>query len=266
MKIRILILSLAFALCAGAETVRSCQINGVAVGCGLENGASLGIAPDSTLAYALTLSDVASNDPAAYLADVYVTGIDHTLQQTSLTFSSYVPGAGTNGANSVLTPYAYFTVNPYGTNLVPGGDPYALVIVATSGFASSNDNWYTDGINLDSTVHIVLGNGWTAAQAGITNPDWLSCCGDLPTLGQLLSTGIPAAGSNPAMTWGNTDVYKARVAAGNWDGTGTYVAYVGNVDIVGTPEPSTWLLMLTSLGALAVFGRRHVRQRSTNEN
>ncbi len=233
MKLRIAILTFASAFCGLASTVQVCSVNGTPVTCNLD-GATSGTAPDSTAAYQLGLTDIGSD-----FSDVYVTPINTELQNTTGTFSAYVPGAATNGSYASLAPYMYFTVNPYGDNPA-AGDPYALIIVSDSGYTATNDAWYTDGINDDSTVHIVLGGGWTAAEAGITNPDWTTCCGDLPTLGDLLSIVIPATGSEAATTWGDLNVYKARVAAGDWGGSGgPYTAFVGNVDIVSSPEPGT---------------------------
>ncbi|HWE50542.1 MAG TPA: PEP-CTERM sorting domain-containing protein [Bryobacteraceae bacterium] len=249
MRIQVLVLGLVSALCASAANYQFCMINGAPAGCTAEDSASTGTAPDSSPAYSLSLSDASSD-----FADIYLTGINATLATTSATFSAYVPGAALNGDNASLSPYAYFTINPYGTTL-GAGDPYALVIASTSGFTSSNDGWYTDGINANSTVHIVLVN-WTAADAGITNPDWLTCCSDLPTLGQLLSVSIPATGSEAALTWGDTNVYKARVAAGDWGNSGTYQAYVGNFDVETSPEPGTLVLLGSAVLVLAGVRRR----------
>src|ERR1017187_3929451 len=252
MKTGIIVGMLSLTFCAWADNFQACAINGAPVTCGLDNVGTGTIGGND--AYKLYLTDVGSD-----FADLYMTGINAKLANTTGTFQAYVPGASTNGAYASLEPYMYFTVNPYGTNFA-GGDPYALVLVADSGFGNFvNDKWYQDGISLASTVHIVLGNGWTAAEAGITNSDWLTCCGDLPTLGNLLSVVIPAAGAEPAMTWGDTSVYKARVAAGNWGGSGgPYTAYVGNMDLVSTPEPGSVFLLITAVSGCAVTWRRKV--------
>ena len=254
MKTGIIVGMLSLTFCAWADNFQTCAINGAIVACGLVN-VGTGTAGGNS-AYQLSLADVGTG-----FADLYMTGINAKLANTTGTFQAYVPGAPTNAvAYAGLEPYMYFTVNPYGANLAPGGDPYALVLVADSGFGNFvNDKWYQDGISLASTVHIVLGNGWTAAEAGITNSDWLTCCGDLPTLGNLLSVVIPAAGAEPAMTWGDTSVYKARVAAGNWGGSGgPYTAYVGNMDLVSTPEPGSVFLLITAVSGCAVTWRRKV--------
>src|ERR1017187_6425182 len=179
MKTGIIVGMLSLAFCAWGDNFQNCSINGAAVGCGLDAQGAGSISPGTAggnSAYQLTLPNVGSD-----FADLYMTGINAKLANTTGTFQAYVPGASTNGAYASLEPYMYFTVNPYGTNFA-GGDPYALVIVADSGFGNFvNGTWYQDGISLASKVHIVLEN-WTAGAAGITNPDWLTCCPCCPVL------------------------------------------------------------------------------------
>ena len=176
-----------------------------------------------------------------------------TLGSETGTFQAYVPGAATNGAFANLAPFMYFGVYPNGSDPSNFSDPYALVIVDNSGFNQfTNDAWYTDGIGPNSTVHIVLFD-WTAAAAGITNPDWLSCCSDLPTLSQLDSTVIPGVG-----TWGGLLLDEAVVQVGDWGGSGgPYTAYINGFAV--TPEPGTAILFLLSVPLLFV-GRRYVRR------
>src|ERR1017187_309274 len=255
MKTLIIVGMISLAFCAWGDNFQKCSINGASVTCGLETqGVGSTISTDTVGgkdAYKLYLPNVGGD-----FADLYMTGINAKLANTTGTFQAYVPGAA-NGGYASLQPYMYFTINPYGTDF--SVDPYALVIVADSGFGNFvNDAWYQDGISLASKVHIVLAN-WTPAAAGITNLDWLTCCSDLPTLGQLLNVAIPAAGAEPAMTWGDTNVYKARVAAGDWGSNGgPYTAFVGNMDVVSTPEPGSVFLLITAVSGCAVTWRRKV--------
>ena len=187
MKTLIIVGMISLAFCAWGDNFQKCSINGASVTCGLETqGVGSTISTDTVGgkdAYKLYLPNVGGD-----FADLYMTGINAKLANTTGTFQAYVPGAA-NGGYASLQPYMYFTINPYGTDF--SVDPYALVIVADSGFGNFvNDAWYQDGISLASKVHIVLAN-WTPAAAGITNLDWLTCCSDLPTLGQLLNVAIP---------------------------------------------------------------------------
>lgn len=226
------VMVLATMLAGNAAASSICRINGVDQACG-EDGPTL-TTLNGNPAYQFTLTDIGSG-----FSDLYMTGIGGTFESVTASFTAYVPGPAVNGAFSNLAPYVYFTVNPYGTNFA-GGDPYALVIASNSGFGNFvNDGFYQDGIGPNSTVHVVLSN-WSSAQAGITNPDWLTCC-TISTLSTLMSTTIPASGSNPSMTWGELNVYKARVATGDWGGSGgPYTAYVSAFDVTPAPDPGVW--------------------------
>jgi PEP-CTERM motif len=245
----VLLFSLFLMLVAGSAWADSlCSINGAPVTCGEDNVTLTNVS--GTPAYQLSLTDISSD-----FSDVYITGLNSQLKNTTGTFEAYVPSA--NGTYANLDPYMYFTVTPQSLSSFSASDPYALVIVSASGFAPATDAWYQDGMTLDSTVHIVLVN-WTAAAAGITDPAWTTCCSNLPMLGDLLNVSLPGGG-----TWGDLNVYKARVAAGDWGGSGgPYTAYVRDINIntESVPEPASVFLLGSGLLTLAGMFRKRSRK------
>lgn len=93
---------------------------------------------------------------------------------------------------------------------------------------------------------------------GITNPAWLTCCSDLPTLSQLDSTAIdPTLGGG---TWGDLMIHGVVLGVGNYGGSGgPYTAYVNGFDVTVTPEPGTALLLALAL-PLLFAGRKYLRR------
>jgi hypothetical protein len=257
MKLRIFVLTMALCASAWAGT-QTCTFNGVDLGCSLypvNNGTvtSGNFASPIGLAYELGLSDV-GNDEAL----IYNHPNQGTLGEFAGSFSAYVPGSETNGSFADLAPYMELEVYPAGDT----PSTYALIIVANSGFDDfTNDAWYTDGIEPDSTVHIQLEGAWAddPSLSGITNPDWLTCCSDLPTLSELDSTAIPGGG-----TWGDLLLHGAVVGVGTYGGSGgPYTAYVSGFDIT-TPEPSTAFLFVLGIPLFYTgrfyAGRRYLRR------
>jgi hypothetical protein len=268
MRLRIVTLVLAVAAVAWAGGI-GCTYNGTTLpycvlGATGSGTAQVGTFPNPIgTAYQLVLHNI-GND-TAYVTTWLpggeigpVTGLpEGTLAQTTATFDAYVPGAATNGSDASLDPYMILGVYPTGADPSNYSDPYALVIVNNSGFNQfQNDGWYMDGIGPNSTVHIMLWGTWATnpALSGITNPDWLSCCSDLPTLSQLDGTALPGGG-----TWGDLNLDEAWVQVGNWGGSGgPYTAYVSGMDITVTPEPITpGIVGLGLLGLCLAAKRRH---------
>jgi hypothetical protein len=260
MNLRVFGLAVSVAASTWAGTL-TCTYNDVNLGCSLfpVNGGTVTqgtFASPIGSAYQLGLSDV-GNDEAL----IYNHPNAGTLGEVSGTFSAYVPGALTNGSFDDLAPYMELEVYP--SSDAPS--TYALIIVANSGFDTfTNDAWYTDGIAPDSTVHIQLEGDWASdpALSGITNPDWLSCCGDLPTLSELDSTALPGGG-----TWADLLIHGAIVGVGDYGGSGgPYTAYVNGFDLTDTPEPSTALTSLLSISLsipLIFVARRTKRNRAS---
>jgi hypothetical protein len=246
------IVGLVFAAAASAWAQPGCIVNGVDLGCTPYTGGSNGTVVYSTFAspigtaYQLTIPDVGNDE-----AIIYNHPDQENLGNVNGTFNAYVPGAAVNGGFDSLAPYMYFEVG------LPS-DPtttYALVIVAASGYTMTNDAWYTDGANANSTVHIVIFGD--PSVDGITNPDWTTCCSDLPTLSQLDSVAL--TGAQAGVTWGDLPIHGVLVGIGTYGGNGgPFTAYVDGFDVT-TPEPGTAMMLLLGFPVLLV-GRRYMRK------
>jgi hypothetical protein len=174
-----------------------------------------------------------SSETDTPLVRVVPTGV--TLGQLSGNFEAYVP----NTSGAINMPYMYFGVdtNPNG---VWGDSGMSLIIAYSTGTAIAN-TWVQGGLDSSTLVHVEDSRGNLAdGTFSMSSPDTLA---DLCS--QTLADGT---------SWGDLQVMRVYVAAGDWPGVSDYTGYVDDLTLTTAPEPAT--MSLLGLGLLGLLARR----------
>jgi hypothetical protein len=202
-------------------------------------GAVLSTAQSHSATHSVELP-MSSVDDTPLVREVPTSG---TLRQTTGSFWSYVPSSSPSG----FAPYMYFGVDTDQNGAWDPGDPGDSLIIASSGGAIPatipQDQWFQTGLNGATSVHVEDDrSGLTAGTYTVSSGDTLSSL-----LNQTLADGVTK--------WGDLNVFRIYIAAGQWPGVSTYDAFVDDETVtVSVPEPTS--LGLLGLGAMAVMSRR----------
>jgi hypothetical protein len=160
------------------------------------------------------------------------------LNDVQGTFQAYVPST-----SAALAPYMYLGVDTNQNGIWNSGTD-DLVIAFSDGLVPAvvpQDAWFLTGLDAATKVHVV------GARPGLTAGTY-SSSGTQDTLANLRN--VIATGST---TWGDLDVLRVYVAAGEWPSVSSYTGYVDNLSVV--PEPASMSLFAVA-GGLALSRRR----------
>lgn len=167
---------------------------------------------------------------------------------------TFVAGANTlNGTNAGGAGVKVFNASnniAAGMSLTIQGDANDLVIlnIGASQTATFNSGiTLSGGITSDQVLINYLGtaNNGLTLDGGTYGATFIAAAGNYRVIGNTTINGRVLGGTG-SLTWGNNS-------------NDIRVNSPADVDDAGLPEPSTWVLMTTGVGALLYFGRRRQR-------